>query len=148
MECSSDNEGLRMASNKVKKRKIKHRSAKNKGKRFQNEIAQCISDLLGIPVEKDGDIESRQMGMSGVDVILRGKAKELFPFAVECKNCEAWHMPKWIEQARANIGSFVTWLLFVKKNNYKPIVVMEADEFFRFYYSALKYYEHIEKTEN
>lgn len=119
------------------KRKITHRSAKNKGKRFQNEIAQKISDLLNIPVEKDGDIESRQIGMSGVDVILRGKAKDLFPFAIECKNCESWSLPKWIEQAKANIGSFMTWLLFISKNHYKPVVVMDADEFFELYKAAL-----------
>lgn len=121
-----------------KKRRITHRSAKNKGKRFQNEIAEKISDLLDIPVEKDGDIESRQMGMAGVDVILRGKAKDLFPYAVECKNAESWSIPKWVGQARANIGNFMTWLLFIRKNDYAPIVVMDADEFFKLCYAVQK----------
>ena len=77
---------------------MKSRSGKNKGKRFQNWIAQQISDLLGIPCEKDGDIESRQMGMSGVDIILRGKAAELFPYSIEAKNQETFSLPAWIRQ--------------------------------------------------
>lgn len=113
--------------------KIKPRSAKNKGKRLQNWVAHRISEMLDIPVEKDGDIESRQMGMSGVDVVLRGKAQELFPFNIECKNCETWSIPKWIRQAKENQKEGLDWLLFCKKNNHEEIVVMDAERFFKLY---------------
>jgi hypothetical protein len=66
------------------KKRIKISSAKAKGRNLQNYTAQKIAEVTGLKVEKDGDIEGRQMGSSGADVILRGKAKELFPFDTEC----------------------------------------------------------------
>jgi hypothetical protein len=112
------------------KKRIKTRSAKNKGALFQKEIAQRISDLLGIPIEKDGDLESRQMGMSGTDIILRGKAKKGFNYSVECKRCESLSIPAWIRQAESNLGDFKNWLLFFRRSNETAKVVMEADHFF------------------
>lgn len=106
------------------------RTRKAKGRKFQQEIAKRISEILDIPVEKDGDIESRPMGQSGPDVILRGTAKELFPFVVETKFCEKWDIHKWIKQAR-HYGD--NWLLFCKKSRSKPIVVMDCDMFFTIY---------------
>ena len=123
---------------KDKKRKITHRSAKNKGKKLQNWVAQQISNLLGIPCEKDGDIESRQMGMSGVDVILRGEAAELFKYDIECKNCESWSVPGWIKQAKANQRKGRDWLLFATKNRFDKIVIMDADAFFKLYEKLLQ----------
>jgi hypothetical protein len=112
------------------KKRIKTRSAKNKGVLFQKEIAQKISDLLGIPIEKDGDLESRQMGMSGVDIILRGKAKKGFNYSVECKRVESLSIPAWIKQAESNLGNFKNWLLFFRRSNETAKVIMEADHFF------------------
>ena len=79
------------------------------------------------------------MGGSGVDVILRGEAKKLFPFAVENKRQEKKSIPfTWIEQAKANIGDFKTWLLFVKRSREKPIVIMDAEEFFKLYNECIQ----------
>jgi len=111
------------------------KTRKAKGRKFQQEIAKRISGILGIPVEKDGDIESRPMGQSGPDVILRGEAKELFPFVVETKFCEKWDIHKWIKQAR-HYGD--NWLLFCKRSRNKPIVVMDCDMFFAIYELLLK----------
>ena len=88
------------------------RTRKAKGRKLQQEIARRISEVTGIPVEKDGDIESRPMGQSGPDVILRGKAAEKFPFVVEAKFQERWNIHKWIQQARQHGKN---WLLFCKK---------------------------------
>ncbi|MFH2028639.1 MAG: hypothetical protein ABIJ08_05845 [Nanoarchaeota archaeon] len=109
---------------------MKPRSAKNKGKRFQNEIAEKISNLLNIPTEKDGDIESRSMGLSGVDIILRGNAIKMLNVAIECKNSESWSVPQWIDQARANAKNGAEWIIFAKKNRFDPVVIMDADKFF------------------
>lgn len=63
---------------------ISSRSCKNKGAKFQKEIAACISELINIPFGKDECIASRQMGGTGTDIILVGPAKKLFPWSVEC----------------------------------------------------------------
>lgn len=116
---------------------IKVASRKQKGRKLQQVVANKISNLLHIPVRKDGDIESRPMAQSGSDVILRGKALKLFPYAVECKWQENWSIPSWVKQAKANIKAGTTWLLFIKKNHTEPLVILEADEFFRIYNQAL-----------
>lgn len=56
---------------------------------------------------------------------------KLFPYSVECKNCERWSIPEWIEQAKGNKYQDTDWLLVVKKNRGTPLVVMDADTFFR-----------------
>jgi len=109
---------------------MKAKSAKAKGRRLQQWVANKIADLLDIPTGKDLDIESRPMGQSGVDVILRGKALKLFPFSVECKNTEKFSIPKWIKQAQKNKLSNTDWILFCKRNHMDPIVVLNAEVFF------------------
>lgn len=118
---------------------MKIRSAKNKGKRLQNWTASKIAEITGLKVEKDGDIESRQMGMSGVDVILRGKAKELFPFSVENKNVETLNLFAAIGQAKNNIMAGTNWLLICKKNREDPVVIIDAEIFFKLYKKIIEY---------
>lgn len=117
--------------------RIKIASAKAKGRRLQQEIAQKIADITKCIYGKDEDIESRPMGQAGTDVILRGKAKELFPFAVECKACESWSIHSWIDQSKKNKGKFDTWLLFARRSREKTVVVMDADKFFELYQDYL-----------
>lgn len=117
---------------------IKIKSRKAKGRKLQNWAAKKISKVLNIPVEKDGDIESRSMGMSGVDVILRGKAIKMFPFSIECKAQETWSVPAWVRQAQDNEKEGTHWLLICKKNREKPIVILDADIFFKLYEKVLK----------
>ena len=114
------------------------KTRKAKGRKFQQEVAERISGLLTIPVEKDGDIESRPMGQAGPDVILRGEAKKLFPFAVETKFTEKWNVSKWIEQAKSNSSEDLDWLLICKKSRTSPVVIMDIDLFFRLYEEILK----------
>jgi len=115
------------------KRRISIQSGKNKGKRFQNWIAEQFSNVSGgMPWGVDEEIESRIMGQAGTDIIFRSKAaKKLFPYAIEAKNCETWHLPKWIDQAKRNIAEGTDWLLFVTKNRYNNLVVMDTDLFFK-----------------
>ena len=114
-----------------KKKPISIAARKAKGRRFQQWVAQKISDLLGIPWGKDELIASREMGQAGTDIRLIGEAKEGFPFAVEVKNQENWAFPAWIKQAKSNQESNMDWLLFVKKNNHEEIVVLNAEVFFK-----------------
>ena len=106
-------------------------SAKSKGRTLQQWACAKISELIKLPWGHDSPIESRGMGQNGVDVRLDDKAIKLFPFSVECKNCEAWSLPAWIKQAKANQKDGTDWLLIVKKNHTQPIVVMDAEAFFR-----------------
>ncbi len=114
----------------AKKKKITTASAKGKGRSLQNWACQKISELLGLPWGKDELIASREASQSGTDVRLVGEAKERFPFSVECKWQEAWTLPAWIEQAQDNQNPGTDWLLIVKKNRTKPVVVMDAEAFF------------------
>ena len=117
---------------------MKPRSAKNKGRILQVWIAKQISKITGIECGKDLDIESRQMGQSGVDVLLRGRAAELFPYSIEAKNQESWSLPAWIKQSKGNMKPNTDWLLFCKKNYHEEIVVMDASRFFELYKRLLE----------
>jgi hypothetical protein len=113
-------------------------SRKAKGRKLQNLIAKMISELLEIPCGKDKDIQGREMGQSGTDVKLYGKALELFPFSIECKNQETWSIPAWIRQAKENEIEETDWLLFCKRNRDVPIVILDAELFFKLYKKILE----------
>lgn len=113
----------------MSKKRITTRAAKAKGRRFQQKIAQTLSELLDLPWGKDELIASREMGQAGVDIRLIGEAKKRFPYAIECKNQESWDIHAWIKQARENQGDFKSWLLFVTKNHFNDIVFMEQSVF-------------------
>lgn len=117
---------------------MKSRSKKNKGKRLQNWVCKRLSELLNIPYGKDCLIASREMGQTGTDIRLIGKAKDLIPYSIECKNQETWKLQKYIEQAKANQDSKRDWLLVLSKNRFKPIVVMDAEVFFELMEKIIK----------
>ena len=112
------------------KRKISISSAKAKGRNLQQWVCKKISELLDIPWGKDELIASREMGQPGTDVRLVGEAQERFPFSVECKWQESWSVLAWIKQAQENQKAGTDWLLIMKKNRIKPVVVMDAERFF------------------
>lgn len=108
-------------------------SRKAKGRKLQKEIAKYISELLDLPYGKDELISSREMGQSGTDIRLIGKAKKEFPFSIECKWQETWTLPAWIQQAKTNQEEGTDWLLFCKKNHQDSVVVMDTKVFFDLY---------------
>lgn len=110
-------------------------SAKAKGRRLQQWVANKIGKTIDCEVEKDGDIESRPMGQSGSDVILRGVAKELFPFGVECKNVENLSIWKALDQAK----EYGEPLLFFTRNRTSKYVACRANQFFEMYAELLAY---------
>lgn len=119
---------------KAKKPRIKPSSAKAKGRNLQKWVCEQISKLTGIPWSSNGKedcpISSRPMGQSGTDVRLESHVKKLFPFSVECKWCESWSVPAWIEQAKTNQEEGTNWLLFCKRSRSDPVVIMDAEAFF------------------
>ena len=63
---------------------MKTRSAKNKGKRLQNQVRDQLLENFK-QLEPD-DIKSTTMGESGEDIQLSPAARKLIPYAIECKN--------------------------------------------------------------
>ncbi len=113
------------------RKKITTRSAKAKGRSLQKWVCQKIADLTGYEWGQDKPIESRGMGQSGCDVRMEEDVQKLFPFSVECKWQETWSIPAWIEQAKANEKPGTDWLLVCKKNRQCPVVILDAEVFFR-----------------
>ncbi len=112
---------------------ISRRAAKAKGRRLQQWVCQKISELTGFEWggnDEDRPIQSRPMGQSGTDVRLESQVLEVFPFSVECKAQETWRVDKWVKQAKQNIIPNTMWLLVIKKNREKPLVIMDGDDFF------------------
>jgi hypothetical protein len=118
------------------KKPISVAARKAKGRRLQKRIAEFISKITGIPAEKDGDIESRPMGQNGRDVILRGKAKEMFIFhGIECKNRETLNIWQALAQAEEHGGKPI---VFFKRNRSEIYAALKAEDFFDLYELALK----------
>ena len=104
---------------------MKPRSAKNKGKRLQNQIRDLILEKFDI-LEPD-DVRSITMGDSGEDILLSPAARRLFPFSVECKNQEKLNIWGALEQAEDNSGNHTPLVIF-KRNRSKTYAVLEFDK--------------------
>ena len=105
---------------------MKTSSAKAKGRRLQQWVRERLIEGLDIHPE---DIESRPMGSGGEDLIMARAAREKFPFSIECKNQESGNVWKAYEQAQANAKAYEA-LVVLKKNQQKPLVVLDAEVFF------------------
>jgi hypothetical protein len=68
------------------------------------------------------------MGSGGEDLIMSRAAREKFPFSIECKNQESGNVWKAYEQAQANAKAYEP-LVIMKKNNKKPLAVVDAEVF-------------------
>ncbi len=109
---------------------MKPASAKAKGRKLQQWVADHIGRITGLSVGPDEDIESRPMGQAGVDIRLSPAAREAFPFSIECKNQKRFAMVEFLKQARDNQVKGTDWLLVCKLPRDRPTVTMDAEEFF------------------
>ena len=100
-------------------------SCKSKGRRLQQWIRNLLVERLNIHPE---DIESRSMGAGGEDLIMSRAARKSFPYSVECKNQEKINIWKAYQQASENSGDY-TPIVVLKRNNVKPLVLIDAEEF-------------------
>lgn len=71
------------------------------------------------------DVNSRSMGASGEDVMLSQKARQKFPFSVECKSTERVNVYKFYQQAVENSGEH-TPAVVIKSNRKAPLIVLDA----------------------
>ena len=104
---------------------MKTQSAKAKGRKLQQWVRDQIIEQLEVHPE---DIESRSMGAGGEDLIMARAARERFPFSVECKNVEKLNVWEAYEQAKSNSKDHEP-IVIMKKNQTKPLVVVDADFF-------------------
>jgi len=118
----------------VAAQRITRKSAKQRGRSLQQYACRKISELTGYEWGSSGEdkpIESRPMGQTGPDVRLDDRVLEQFPYAVECKNVQSWSVPSWIEQAKQNRWKGSNWLIIAKRNHKRPVVILDADAFFK-----------------
>ena len=106
---------------------MKTSSAKAKGRRLQQWFANKLVEHLEVDSE---DLESRPMGSQGEDIIMGKETRQIFPYSVECKNQESVNVWKSYEQAESNSGNYEP-VVFIKRNNQKPLVVVDAEYFVR-----------------
>lgn len=111
-------------------------SRKQKGRTLQKKVCSMISECIEIPYDQSDDnclIHSREMGQHGTDVILRGEAREKFPFSIECKNQEKLNLYSAIEQAKSNLGKDLDWIVIHKRNKSGIYCTLEFESFLKFF---------------
>jgi hypothetical protein len=106
---------------------MKPQSAKQKGRILQQWVRDLILDLN--PELARDDVRSTSMGASGEDVTLSTAARRFVPFQIECKNKKEVSVCNWYEQARGH-GPHEP-IVVVKQNQGKPLVVVDAAQFFQ-----------------
>ena len=110
------------------KKRISVKSAKAKGRRLQNLVAEKVLDKY--KSLDSNDVKGAIMGMSGMDIQLSNVARELFPYAVECKSRASFSTYKIWEQAESNCEGLEP-LLVIKADSKKPLVVIDLDTFMK-----------------
>ena len=112
--------------------RIKHASAKGKGREFQYWVCRKISDLLGISYDQQDDqclIHSREMSQQGVDIVLRGEAWVRFPFDIECKAMSTMDIAAAVKQADENADSLRIGMVAFRQTNTDPVVIFSWKSF-------------------
>ena len=108
---------------------MKTRSAKAKGRKLQNWVADYLLSLL--PKLTPLDVRSTPMGSNGVDVQLSTAAYNMFPYDIECKNTERTKtIYNYYEQA-TNHDTGGEPLVIIKMNRQKPLAIVDAEHFMR-----------------
>ena len=112
---------------------MKSRSAKNKGKRLQNNVRDLLLETFS-QLEPD-DIRSAIMGESGEDIKLSPAARKLIPYAFEFKNQEKLNIWDAIAQSEENAGDYDSVVIF-KRNRSKTYAVLNVEKFIELIYES------------
>jgi len=105
---------------------MKASSAKAKGRKLQNAIAQDIRDTFDLPAE---DVTGAVMGESGMDIKLSATARAVFPFAVEAKCQERLNIWSALGQSADNTPQGLTPIVVFSRNRAKTYVALEWTDF-------------------
>lgn len=109
------------------KKRISVRSAKQKGRSFQQWVRDKILEHFDKQLEPD-DVKSTSMGAGGEDILLSPRARGIFRYSIECKSLKSIAVYKFYEQAKANCKGYNP-LVFIKMNGKKPLAVVDAEYF-------------------
>lgn len=103
-------------------------SKKAKGRNFQKQLANDIVALF--PELTENDVFPTTSSVSGIDVKLSEKARQIFPYGIEAKNQETVSIWSWINQAEQNAASekLVPVVVF-KRNRSDPYVTLKWKDF-------------------
>lgn len=114
-------------------------SAKAKGRRLQQLIRDDLRKIGRDYGLVDADLESRQMGGTGTDIVLSPAAEKIFPFSVEAKNQESLNVTAtfW-KHYRKYEGSKSLKMVVSCKNHHEPIVTVRWKDFLKIYTAWLR----------
>lgn len=104
---------------------MKPRSAKQKGRKFEQKIVLDIQEFVGL---KDEDVRKSAASTGGEDIIFSKKARERFPYSIECKNKERLNIWNAITQSKKNAGKYEPLVVFTK-NREDIYVTLRWDKF-------------------
>ena len=117
---------------------MKTRSAKNKGKKLQNLVAEKLREMLQPFGVVEGDIKSTIMGDQGEDVQLSPRARDLIPVSIECKSHARMAVYSLYEQAEKEAeGTENQPVLVIKANRKQPLVVIGLDNWLDLEYNRI-----------
>lgn len=103
-------------------------SRKQKGRKFQQDIRDDIIDIY--PELTEHDVRSTSMGAQGTDILLSKEARDMLPFAIECKRKEAMNVHGDFIQAKEHAKKEKLLPLLVSKRNHESALVhLEWDVF-------------------
>lgn len=75
------------------------------------------------------DVRSTSMGCGGTDIQLSPKARNVYPYDIECKNQEKLNIWDALKQAEANARD--TALVIFKRNRSDIYVALKFDDFLK-----------------
>lgn len=85
--------------------------------------------LANAPELEPDDVKSTSMGAGGEDVQLSPAARKVYPFNIECKSRAKMAVYQDYQQAMTH-GKHEP-VVVIKQNQCKPLVVVDAEYFFR-----------------
>ena len=108
---------------------------KAKGRKLQQHVRDIFREVFKDKLEPE-DIESRQMGGQGTDVILTPSAKRLIPFDIECKSQEKLNLTDALGQMIDNTAKDRIGLLVFKRNHDRTYCALELSDFIKLLYGT------------
>ena len=108
-------------------KEVTPRSAKNKGRRLQQEVRDAILKVFGWALTPD-DVKSTSMGAGGEDIQLSSNARRLVPLSIECKYVEKIDIWGAVKQAEDNAGEHLPAVAF-RKNNRQTHIALPLEVF-------------------
>jgi len=103
-------------------------SRKQKARNQQKQVAELLAVKYNLTVGKDEDLQSREMGQSGVDIRMSRDARIKIPFDIECKAQEKLNIWDSIKQCENNTVEGRISLLIIKRNRTDNYAVLKFED--------------------